>query len=97
VSTDRRTASTRRWGLYWLKFLVPEMIALMSDPQAQVPGRRPGRPSKGDRKAIKIRVPVSLAARFARDAEARGKSQADTLAAILSEYYETQDRLGMSA
>jgi hypothetical protein len=70
----------------------------MSEHQTdQAPRNRVGRPSKGPREEVKGRVPVTLAQRFREDAARRGKSQTDTLAEVLAEYYGVQLRQGLSA
>ncbi|MDP9870315.1 MULTISPECIES: hypothetical protein [Streptosporangium] len=53
--------------------------------ETQIKGKaKMGRPSKGPRKLVKGEVPVPYAQRFKQEAERRGMSQADLLAAILA-------------
>ena len=63
----------------------------MSSMQAERNGRsgRAGRPSKGDRVGLMVRIPRELAALFADDASAKGVSQSDRMAEILDMLYET--------
>ena len=71
----------------------------MSSTQAQRTGRasRAGRPSKGDRVGLMVRVPRGLAALFADDASAKGVSQSDRMAEILDMLYETEGVMRDSA
>jgi hypothetical protein len=50
------------------------------------PGRG-GRPSKGDRVSLMVRVPRDLAVLFAQDAARAGISQSDLMAEILTSLY----------
>jgi len=63
----------------------------MSSTQLERTGRRgrAGRPSKGDRVGLMVRVPRELAALFASDATAQGVSQSDRMEEILTEMYQT--------
>ena len=78
----------RRAG--YLQTVIKEITQrVMSDvPPVGRPDRRScGRPSKGDRVSLLIRVPRSLAALFAEDASQAGVSQSDRMTEILSSLY----------
>jgi hypothetical protein len=63
---------------------------------AERPDRsRGGRPSKGDRADLMVRVPSPLRERFARDASGRGLSQSDLMAQILAMLYPSAEEGGM--
>lgn len=51
---------------------------------------RAGRPSKGDRVGLMVRVPRDLAALFADDAAAQGVSQSDRMEEILNKLYRAR-------
>jgi len=61
----------------------------MSSMQAERNGRshRAGRPSKGDRVGLMVRIPRELAALFADDAAGKGVSQSDRMEEILVALY----------
>lgn len=56
-------------------------------PEDRLDRRGCGRPSKGDRVGLMIRVPRSLAELFAEDASQAGMSQSDRMTEILSSLY----------
>lgn len=65
----------------------------MSSVQANGHAARPrgGRPSKGDRADLMVRVPTPLRAVFARDAADRGVSQSDLMSEILEARYSAKE------
>jgi hypothetical protein len=63
------------------------------DPQKQESRpSRGGRPSKGDRVGLTVRVPRELAVLFSRDAARAGMSQSDRMAEILTSLYASSVR-----
>ena len=62
--------------------------------------KRPGRPSKGARKQVKVRLPDALAVAFQEEAERRGISITDWIGQFAAEQtgvpYETQEALPLT-
>lgn len=63
----------------------------------QAPRRGRGRPSKGPHKELHAKLPVPLTQQLAKAAKERGVTKTDLVTSILHEYFETQDRQGLSA
>jgi hypothetical protein len=62
------------------------------DPRSRENRPRRGRPSKGDRVSLRVRVPRNLAVLFLQDATRAGISQSDQMAQILATYYVSSCR-----
>jgi hypothetical protein len=73
-------------GTALVAIMVLDMTSKQTSERKGTPGRG-GRPSKGDRVGLMVRVPRDLAALFAQEAAAAGLSQSDRMTEILVSLY----------
>jgi hypothetical protein len=88
ISMEDHGVSTRSW---YQERVEPRFVG----------HKKPGRPSKGSRKQVKVRLPDALAAAFQQEAERRGISITDWIGQFASEQtgipYQPQEALPLGA